>query len=88
FWVFGVVVWALLIAWAYGEAKEEGISGKSFKVPAAAVTLAVFSIWWQLEIVYIFIALGLTTWIYLTTRAYNLAVEYNYYRDRYGASPW
>ncbi len=88
FWAFGVVVWGLLMAWAYPEIRAANISGIARWLSALAITFTVIGIGREVDVAYIFIALSLTVWIYLTSRAYNLAVDYNDYRDKHGSSPW
>lgn len=88
FWVFGAVVWGFLLAWAYSEIKASGLGGRTRWLPGLAITSTVVGAAWKVDIAYIFIALALTSWIYLTSRAYNLAVEYNDHRDKHGSSPW
>lgn len=88
FAIFGIVAWAALIFWAYPEKKDDPFHGRWFLLPTAAITLTVYVLWSHVEITYIFMALGITMWMFLTTRAYNLAVEFNESMDRTGTTPW
>ena len=87
FWSLAIPVWFVFTLWAYPERGEGEIRGRRFALPTVGITWTIYAMWEYAEIAFIFIALGLTMWIFLTTRAYNLAVEHNDARDRGGSSP-
>ena len=86
FWFLGVPVWGILMYWAF--LKEERGKWRASMVPAIAITGTVFALWRYTEISPVFLTVYVIVWIYLTTRAYNLAVDYNDHWEKKGSSPW
>ncbi|MEE9247678.1 MAG: hypothetical protein V3U79_03165 [Dehalococcoidia bacterium] len=88
FWFLGLIAWGILIFVCYPDDRKDPARGRGFLIPGLAISSTVFTLWSQVEVTYIFMALGLTVWVFLTTQAYNLAVEFNESRDRKGTSLW
>ncbi len=88
FYALGVPAWAALIYVAYPKEASDPLRGRAFILPGLAITLTVGMVWANVLYTYVFIAVGITAWIYLTTRAFNLANEYNDELDRSGLSLW
>ena len=88
FWFLGLITWSLLIFVCYPDDSKDPIRGRGFILPGLAISSTVFTLWSRVEVTYIFMALSITIWVFLTTRAYNLAVEYNESRERKGISLW
>ena len=88
FYALGVPAWAALIYFAYPKEESDPLRGRAFILPGLAITLTVGMVWANVLYTYVFISVGIAAWIYLTTRAFNLANEYNDELDRSGMSLW
>ncbi len=88
FYALGVPAWAALILLAYPNEESDPLRGRRFILPGLAITLTVYMLWSNLQYTYVFIAVGIAAWVYLTFRAFTLANEYNDELDRSGMSLW
>ena len=88
YYALGVPAWAAMIMFAYPSDESDPLRGRRFILPGLAITATVLVVWANVQFTYVFIMVGITAWIYLTTRAFNLANEYNDELDRTGLSLW